>query len=232
MLGRAALGGDPLGPVSDPRPGWGGRRAARLRAATLDAYGTVCHICGRPGADSADHLIPRSQGGPDTLANLRPAHRSCNSRRGAGVLAEQVTVVTGPPAAGKTTYVREHARPGDVVIDFDAIAVALQTPGAPTHDHADAIRSPAAAARRAAIAAATGPRGRAPVWIIETMPTPRQLADYRRRKWRVVTLDPGETIVRERAADRPGRALAAIDAWYAQAHGGEPGAGPPPSRNW
>jgi predicted kinase len=30
-----------------------------------------------------------------------------------------LTVVTGPPCAGKTTYVRNNAKPGDIIIDFD-----------------------------------------------------------------------------------------------------------------
>jgi hypothetical protein len=33
-----------------------------------------------------------------------------------------VKMVCGPPCAGKSTYVREHARPGDTVIDIDSIA--------------------------------------------------------------------------------------------------------------
>ena len=60
---------------------WAGRFAADLTAATLRVYGRRCHLCGRPGATTADHLIPRNKGGPDTLANLRPAHLSCNSAR-------------------------------------------------------------------------------------------------------------------------------------------------------
>ncbi|MFW9180579.1 HNH endonuclease [Corynebacterium striatum] len=67
---------------------WGGRRATALVQATLATYGTRCHLCGRDGADSADHVVPRSLGGPDELANLRPAHRSCNFRRGNLPLAE------------------------------------------------------------------------------------------------------------------------------------------------
>lgn len=54
---------------------------ARLRAAVLAEYGTVCHLCGMPGADSPDHVIPRHLGGSDDLANLRPSHRSCNYAR-------------------------------------------------------------------------------------------------------------------------------------------------------
>ena len=34
-------------------------------------------------------------------------------------------VVCGPPAAGKTTYVQRHRRPGDIVWDFDVIAEAV-----------------------------------------------------------------------------------------------------------
>ncbi|MCP2281076.1 HNH endonuclease [Nocardia amikacinitolerans] len=67
---------------------WSGRRAQALRAATLATYGTLCHLCGRPGANTADHLIPHSQGGPDSLENLRPAHKSCNSARGDMPLAQ------------------------------------------------------------------------------------------------------------------------------------------------
>lgn len=62
--------------------GWGGRVAQRLVLLTLATYGTRCHLCGQDGANSADHLIPRSRGGLDLLENLRPAHRSCNYARG------------------------------------------------------------------------------------------------------------------------------------------------------
>lgn len=41
-----------------------------------------CHLCGRPGADSVDHIVPLQNGGAHNLDNLRPAHRSCNSRAG------------------------------------------------------------------------------------------------------------------------------------------------------
>lgn len=67
---------------------WGGALARRLTAATLARYGTVCHLCGRAGATTADHLTPRSRGGQDTLDNLRPAHLRCNQSRGNKPLAE------------------------------------------------------------------------------------------------------------------------------------------------
>jgi 5-methylcytosine-specific restriction endonuclease McrA len=77
--------------VSNTPPGmrpWSGRYAEQWTAATLAAYGTTCHLCRQPGATTADHLTPRAHGGPDTLANLRPAHHGCNAARRAMTLAE------------------------------------------------------------------------------------------------------------------------------------------------
>ena len=45
-----------------------------------------CAICGRPGADTIDHIQPLELGGTNEEHNLRPAHRSCNSRLGANLV--------------------------------------------------------------------------------------------------------------------------------------------------
>lgn len=70
--------------MSDGIPEWGGRKAQEYTAMTLETYGTTCHICGLPGANTADHLIPKSIAPERTwdLSNLRPAHGSCNSSKG------------------------------------------------------------------------------------------------------------------------------------------------------
>lgn len=55
-------------------------REARLYVLARD--GGLCHICGRPGADTADHVVPIAAGGhPTSALNMRAAHRSCNSSR-------------------------------------------------------------------------------------------------------------------------------------------------------
>ncbi len=35
-----------------------------------------------PMARTVDHVVPTVEGGSDALSNLRPMHRSCNSKRG------------------------------------------------------------------------------------------------------------------------------------------------------
>ena len=62
--------------------GWQGRASQALTRLCLETYGTTCHLCGQPGATTADHLVPRNKGGSNALANLAPAHGSCNSARG------------------------------------------------------------------------------------------------------------------------------------------------------
>lgn len=68
---------------------WAGRYSARITAAVLardvdpDLGYPPCRWCGER-ATTADHWpIARTDGGPDTLANLVSACRSCNSSRGA-----------------------------------------------------------------------------------------------------------------------------------------------------
>lgn len=74
-------------PKAKPRPDRPTRQARGLgadyqrnRAITLSVSRT-CILCGRGGADTADHLTPRHQGGTNHLTNLAPAHHSCNSGR-------------------------------------------------------------------------------------------------------------------------------------------------------
>lgn len=57
------------------------RRRAALVRLVLAAKGRICHLCGLPGATSADHIIPWSHGGRNVVANLAPAHQGCNSVR-------------------------------------------------------------------------------------------------------------------------------------------------------
>ena len=61
----------------------------RRNRATILRDHPPCALCGQPGADTADHIIPHAAGGSDSLDNLRPAHHRCNSRAGATWQAQQ-----------------------------------------------------------------------------------------------------------------------------------------------
>lgn len=67
--------------MTQPRKG---RPYRRVREQVL-AQDDTCWLCGKPGADTIDHLVPISKGGSLLdKTNLRPAHFACNSRRGDG----------------------------------------------------------------------------------------------------------------------------------------------------
>lgn len=58
------------------------RRYRKLRAAIL-AESDICYICGKPGANSVDHVVPIAKGGKNTRENMKPAHMfPCNRSKG------------------------------------------------------------------------------------------------------------------------------------------------------
>lgn len=201
----------------------GGRASQRMTELVLETYGRVCHLRlkGCKGvATTKDHIVPYSHGGADTIENYRPACKSCNSKRQNRVMygyGASVVVLTGPPASGKTTYVNEHAKPTDVVIDFDAICRALM-PVAPeqSHTYPAHVRWVAVRARKAAVNAATRLKERTTVWLIHAIPVPDDLADYKRLGWQIITIDPGREVVEARARTmRPPEQMLHVARWYA-----------------
>jgi hypothetical protein len=126
-----------------------------------------------------------------------------------------LTVVTGPPCAGKSTYVQRNFRDGDVVIDLDVIASALSGANLNAHDHPRHVRSVAVAATSAAIERALR-FGRTPirVWVIQCSPSETQRRGYRRAGARIMCLNPGLEVCLDRAASRPPHTRALILDWY------------------
>jgi len=96
---------------------------ARL-ATVADRDGWRCWLCGGavdrdvppsfPGAPSVDHVVPRARGGTGTAANLRLAHRRCNTRRGSRMpeLAWPAELGVVDPAPLWTALTRAQRRPG------------------------------------------------------------------------------------------------------------------------
>lgn len=59
---------------STPRSTLSGSAQQKRAARILRAHDGICHICGLPGADEVDHVIPTAEGGADEDRNLRPIH--------------------------------------------------------------------------------------------------------------------------------------------------------------
>jgi 5-methylcytosine-specific restriction endonuclease McrA len=63
----------------------------RIVAVLLEVHGSHCWLCNKPICDdkpTLDHIVPRSKGGRNAIANLRLAHEECNRKRGDGPVPE------------------------------------------------------------------------------------------------------------------------------------------------
>jgi hypothetical protein len=121
-----------------------------------------------------------------------------------------LTIVTGPPCSGKTTYVHQHALPGHIIVDFDAIAQAVGSPVG--HGHDRQIWKVAIEARDAAIKAAVGQhRQGATAWVIDSRPTEPARQSYLKAGARIVDLTAPAHELHRRAtqAGRP-------DSWHSR----------------
>lgn len=74
------------------------RRSSVTRRAVLRRDGHRCAYCGG-GADTVDHVVPRSRGGRHSWENVVAACRRCNSRKGDRMLSELGWRLRDTPAA-------------------------------------------------------------------------------------------------------------------------------------
>ncbi len=111
------------------------------------------------------------------------------------------TLVCGAPCSGKNTYVEQHRRPGDLVVDYDALMAALS--GGQLHDHSREIRSYAFDARDAVVRRWMRKRDTS-VWVINSAAKRKMREYYRGQGFTVVTMSAGlETCLARARAERP-----------------------------
>jgi hypothetical protein len=110
----------------------------------------LCAECQRQGitklTDEIDHIIPLTEGGEDVDGNCQGLcfdHHAEKSAREGNIHAAAnhpewlrpssipLTIVSGPPASGKTTYVNASADAYDTIICLDTILTELK----PTYQH-------------------------------------------------------------------------------------------------
>jgi predicted kinase len=127
-------------------------------------------------------------------------------------------VITGPPGAGKSSYIRSHAKPTDIVIDMDLMALAMAGPGADHHNHSDTLLKVVHRARFAAIREAEQHIDKTDVYLIQTLPSAQQRAHYKRLGAKVVVVDPGRDIVMQRIEAMRQPAMKAVATKWYRAH--------------
>lgn len=196
----------------------------RIRLKILERDGHTCQIRGRNctvKATHVDHIVPVEQGGPPyDPANLRAACQRCNvakrnqlhDRNGWRHVKTRITLVYGPPGAGKSTYVQERRKPGDLVVDYDLIGHALGSDD--RHGHQE-IHGTINAARNAVLnKIRRGDTGADTVWIISTNPNAVAMFPHHQ----AVLLDPGGEVSRGRAIEggRTASALELHDRWRSE----------------
>lgn len=200
--------------------GYGSRWRNVIRPAFLRDH-PLCVICGAL-AEVPDHwpetrasLVARGVADPDDGSRLRALCKICHDIHGLSYkpwatkrTSNHVTLVAGPPCAGKNTYVREQAQPGDVIVDYDEIMVRLS--GQPLHHHDEAHIETALAERDRAISQllASGRRG----WIIASAPTSRQRHQYGTQV--VVVLPSQAEAIRRCRDERPDGWERFVREWY------------------
>ena len=178
-------------------------------------------------ATFVDHRRPH--GGNDAMfwdqSNWQPLCRRCSNmktdqeiqareksrtRRGEEAMANTtqpkpmftipVTVVCGPPGAGKTTYVTEHAELGDLIIDVDGIYMALS--GQPMYSRPQELLSFVLHARQAIIERLRSRSNVRKAWLITTAAKKPEREVYVRDGADVVVLaTPAAECLKRIAAD-------------------------------
>lgn len=56
-------------------------------------YGYVCLCCGASGKLTADHVVPLSRGGTNTIDNIQPLCLKCNIKKGMSIFDYRKTAV-------------------------------------------------------------------------------------------------------------------------------------------
>jgi predicted kinase len=123
-------------------------------------------------------------------------------------------IITGPPCVGKSTWVRERAKTGDIVVDLDRIALAITAEATPHHEYPGHIRKAAIMVRQTAVAVAINYGQRGTAYIIHAKPG-KMLNKYKRAGAVMVELEAPMSVLMERAkAERPPHIWQTLARWY------------------
>lgn len=138
----------------------------------------------------------------------------CEDCQRKNVSEARITVIAGPPASGKTTYVQQHKTDNDLVIDLDAIAIALGSNV--SHDHNPRLLPFMFAARDAILQRISRPNDIDHVWVIRTAPLLKDRHEWWQATVIVLAKDADTCKAQAAAAGRPAQWNQLIDDWWDQ----------------
>lgn len=108
-------------------------------------------------------------------------------------------------------------KPGDIIVDYDALANALAGIDPANHEHTAIVKKVTKAARDAAIREAQKHAQDVDVLVIHSTPAQSTLDRYRREGAQIHVVDPGKDIVMHRIKTmRPNHMHAVAAKWYDQ----------------
>lgn len=178
----------------------------------------LCVECKKSGyvvvADVVDHIQPIKNGGLElSIENLQSlCHMHHNQKTAREQGRATIYVIVGPPCGGKSTYVNDKIKEGGGVrVDFDLLAQAFGSDS--EHEANETIKAIVLKARYAAIREILDGIDKT-AWIIETTPSDKMIEWYKEKGAVFKTIDPGENICIERAAERPAGTIDRINGWY------------------
>lgn len=124
-----------------------------------------------------------------------------------------LTIICGPPASGKTTYARERAGPGDVVIDLDAISGEIDPSFRPWAGRDKELLN-ASLRKRNDMLGSLSKQTEGKAWFIVGAPTKGEREWWRSRLGgEVVLLNPGYAECLSRSMAR-GTPTYGVDEWF------------------
>lgn len=200
-----------------------GRAGVKQRDRRLQRTNYLCDMCLAEGRTRAativDHKLALALGGTDEDENtqnlcddhnaIKTAYESASSEAASfhpdwlALSAVPLSILCGPPCSGKTTYIRERAKPEDIVIDLDTIMMTLD----PNYRHwtngiYDSLLHKAVRVRNALLGSLQR-RTSGKAWFIVSAPTEAE------REWwhgklggEVILLHPGVAECKRRAINR------------------------------
>lgn len=214
-----------------------GRAGQQQRRRRLMAE-PLCRHCHAKGivrkSDVPDHIIPLAFGGTDDDDNVQCLCHDCHAIKSALESAHTegaanhpewlkpsaipLTILCGPPASGKTTYILDRANRFDTVIDIDDILKLIDPDYQPWGKRIDTLVFNKAIRVRNAMLGSLANAHAGMAWFIVSAPTKEE------REWwasklnatSLVLLHPGTDECKRRAVARgTPKAIEGIDKWEA-----------------